>query len=276
MGELHRGSIGDGPDAPDTDFEAAVEAFLRTIGAPERVREARLATALVDVEQQRVAGPQGQIAAWRSDDGPAALLVHGWQDDTSLWSPLIDVLRERRRPVVAFDLPAHGFSDGEWALTTEVADAIHAVVGALGPVDAILTHSMAVGGAVLAMAEGMHVDRAVFVAPPLRAGRHERWWRYAQRRGTDDAVVRAAIARYEERIGAARAGFDFYETLGDLDLEVLVVHSRDDERNPYEGSASLVPGLRHGELFSVDGLTHRKTARDPSVVDRAARFLGAV
>ena len=257
----------------NADFDRAVAEFLNTIAAPGRPREPRLAHALVDVAQVVVESPHGRLAAWRRGAGPAVLLVHGWQDDSSLWSPLIEELAARERAVVAFDLPAHGFSEGEWALMPEVADGVHAVVGGLGPIDAVVTHSMSAGGVVLAVHEGLVADRLAFVAPPLRAGRHERWWRYAERFGVPDAVVRVAIEAFEHRIGTERAHFEFFEVLQSLDVSVLIAHSRADERNPYSGSAELVPQCRQAELFTVDGLTHRRTARDPAVVARVADFV---
>jgi pimeloyl-ACP methyl ester carboxylesterase len=99
-------------------------------------------------------GPQGEIAAWRIGAGPAVLLVHGWEDDNSLWAPLIDTLVDRDRAVVVFDLPAHGFSEGEWGLGPQAADGVAAVVAAIGPIDAVVAHSFAAGGVILAIARG--------------------------------------------------------------------------------------------------------------------------
>ena len=71
------------------------------------------------------------------------LLVHGWEDDNSLWTPLIDALIARDRALVVFDLPAHGYSEGEWGLGPQAADGIAAVAAALGPIDAVVAHSFA-------------------------------------------------------------------------------------------------------------------------------------
>ena len=72
------------------------------------------------------------------------------------------------------------------------------------------------------------VDRLVLVAPPLGTG--NRWLRYAERLGVSEDVAFAAQATYEERIGPARASFDFRAELTDLDVDLLVIHSADDER----------------------------------------------
>ncbi|HEX5616707.1 MAG TPA: alpha/beta fold hydrolase, partial [Acidimicrobiia bacterium] len=259
----------------DAELDRAVDEFLHLIAAPGRPREPRVAHALADVPLRAVASRHGRLAAWRVGEGPAVLLVHGWQDDSSLWSPLIDALVARGRAVVAFDLPGQGFSEGAWSLGPEVADGVHAVAEQLGPIDAVVTHSMSAGGVVMAVYEGWRVERLVFVAPPIRAGRHERWWRYAQRYAVPDAVVHEAIARFDARLGPERATFDFFAVVRSIDVDVLIVHSRADERNPFQGSADLVPQCRRAELFAVDGLTHRGTARDPAVVARIAEFVAS-
>jgi pimeloyl-ACP methyl ester carboxylesterase len=251
---------------------AEVQSFLRANVVPARRPEPRLAAALASVEQQRVASPQGVVAAWRIGQGPAVLLVHGWEDDNSLWAPLIDALIDRDGALVVLDLPAHGLSEGEWGLGPQAADGIAAVVAAMGPIDAVVAHSFAAGGVILAMSEGgLAVDRMVLVAPPLRTG--NRWLRYADRLGVSDDVAFAAQAIYEERIGPARASFDFRAELIDLDVDLLVVHSADDERFPLQDSQEVVPKCRGGELVVVEGLSHRRSARDPEVVARIAAFV---
>jgi pimeloyl-ACP methyl ester carboxylesterase len=100
-----------------------------------------------------------------------------------------------------------------------------------------------------------------------------RWLRYAERLGVPEEVAYAAQSIYEQRIGPARAAFDFRAELVALDVDLLVIHSADDERNPVSDSQEVVPLCRRAELVIVDGLTHRRTARDPEVVARIADFV---
>lgn len=257
----------------DQELADAVAQLTRAFGVPRRRDEPRLAAALASVERIDVRYEAGVVAAWRVGSGPAVLLVHGWEDDHSLWAPLIDELEQRGRSFVAFDMPAHGLSDGEWGLYPEAADAIHALVAARGPVDAVVAHSSGCGTAALVIHEGVAVDRAAFVAPPLRSA--NRWDRYADRFELPDEVARIAEAAYLERIGPERAAFDLRDALPLLDVELLVVHSRDDERMPFTDSEDLVPRARRATLLAVDGLTHRRSARDPAVVARIADFVSS-
>src|SRR4029078_9185350 len=132
------------------DFDAAVEAFLLSIVQPSRRPEPRMAERLVSVEERPIRSHGVMVSAWRLGADPAVLLIHGWEDNHSLWSPLIDSLADRGRSVIAFDMPAHGFSVREWGLNPEAVDAVLAVTTALGPVDAVVAHSSGAGVAGMA------------------------------------------------------------------------------------------------------------------------------
>jgi pimeloyl-ACP methyl ester carboxylesterase len=266
--------VNDGdPIASRPDFDTAVDAFLLSIVKPSRRPEPRMAERLVSVEQHRVRSHGGMVSAWRLGADPAVLLIHGWEDNHSLWSPLIDSLADRGRSVIAVDMPAHGFSDGEWGLHPEAIDAVQAVSTALGPVDAVVAHSSGAGVAALAIMEGLPADRAVLIAPPLRGD--DRFLRYAKRQGVPEDVAAAARAIYHERVGRDRAAMDLRAALPLLDVNLLLVHSTDDERMRFVDSREIVSLCPRADFFAVHGLAHRKTARDPEVVTRITGFVTA-
>jgi pimeloyl-ACP methyl ester carboxylesterase len=256
-----------------SDFDIAVQDFLREYAIPKQLREARVAERLQTVEPVRVPSRWGDLCAWRLGSGPAALLVHGWQDDNSLWSPLIDELDRRDRALVAFDLPGHGASGGDWGVSFEGTDAIVAVAGSLGPIDAVVAHSAGCGMAVAAIGEGWSVARAALLAPPLREG--DRWRRYADKLAVSDEIALAAKAAYFERVGPTRASWSPRSAYLALDMELLVVHSRDDENNPALDTEEVIHQIPRARLEVVDGLTHRRTARDPTVINLVADFVVA-
>jgi pimeloyl-ACP methyl ester carboxylesterase len=252
------------------EFDCAVEEFLRAYAVPRRLREARVAERLSAVEPEVVATSWGDLAAWRLGSGSAVLLVHGWEDDNSLWSPMIDELSERERAVVAFDLPGHGASGGDWGVSFEGTDAIVAVADALGPVDAVIAHSAGCGMTAAALGEGWLIERAAFIAPPLGEG--DRWVRYAQRLDVSDAVASSAKDAYFARVGRERESWQPRAAYLALDLPFLVVQSRDDERHSVQHTLEVIPRNPHARLEVVDGPTHRRTARDPDVIRLVADF----
>src|SRR5688500_18751071 len=151
-------------DSPELD--AMLTAVIDTACMPGPRGKPRLAAELVDAERVDVETPHGTIAAWRVGEGPAVLLVHGWQDSTRLWDPLMAALKAKGRSFVALDLPAHGFSGGERCMVAEVADTIAAVARELGPIDAAVAHSFSANGTAMAVAEGVPARRLVLIAPP--------------------------------------------------------------------------------------------------------------
>ncbi|MFZ6004314.1 MAG: alpha/beta fold hydrolase [Actinomycetota bacterium] len=256
----------------DAAFDEAVQEFLLGEVRPARLREPRSADRFDGVEPQMVASPVGELAAWRLGDGPAVLLVHGWQDDSSLWSPLIDELARRGRSLVAFDLPAHGVSGGDWGLGSEGTNGVLAVAGELGPIDAVVAHSFGAACAALAMTEGLAVERAALVGTPLLAGGN-RWLRRAEQLGVPREVAEAAKRIYDDKQGPRRAGYSGRAVISALDADLLLVHSTDDERYPFSDAVEVAPLCRRAELFAVQGLTHRRSARAPEVVARIADFV---
>ena len=80
---------------PGGERDDAVQEFLRAYAVPKRLRDARVSDRLSAVEPTVVPTRWGDLMAWRLGAGPAILVVHGWEDDNSLWSPLIDELYQR-------------------------------------------------------------------------------------------------------------------------------------------------------------------------------------
>jgi pimeloyl-ACP methyl ester carboxylesterase len=250
-----------------------VERFIETLVVPRRHREPRTAEALAGTAPTFVDTRWGPVASWRLGAGPATLLVHGFEDDHSVWSPLIDRLVDHELSLIALDLPAHGASGGSWGMGWEAADAIRAVAEALSPVNSLVAHSFGCGAAVGAMAEGLQLDRAVFIAPPLQSD--NRWTRYARKLNVDLAIATAAARTYHEAVGAHRSSWTARRAYPAVDADVLVVHSRTDERAPFDDAAEVVALCQRARLLAIDGPSHRRTAREPLVIEEIVSFLAA-
>lgn len=134
-----------------------------------------------------------------------------------------------------------------------------------------MAHSAGCGITAGAIGEGWSVERAAFIAPPLAEG--DRWSRYAQRLGATEAVASAAKARYYAAHGPARAAWHPRTAYPALDVDLLVIQSRDDERNSVTAAQEIIPLNPRAKLVVVDGLTHRRTARNASVIDLIADFV---
>lgn len=238
---------------------------------PRRRTVPRVAEPLRAVDITEITGPQGRVAAWRLGEGPAVLLVHGWEDDNALWTPMIDALTARGHAIVAFDNPAHGLSDGDRGHAPEVADAIAAVAQALGPIKAIVAHSVGCWGSALAINEGLAADHFVLIAPPSGQA-EDRWRRAAERMGVSEAQLMVAVGRMKERLAAD--GRDTLDaTAPNLTLPMLFVHSRIDDRCPFDGAEKMAATCKDASFFPLDDADHRATAQDAQAIAAITYFL---
>lgn len=238
---------------------------------PRRRTVPRVAEPLQRVDITEVSGPQGRIAAWRLGEGPAVLLVHGWEDDNALWTPMIDALVARGHAIVAFDNPAHGLSDGGRGHAPEVADAIAAVAHALGPIKAIVAHSVGCWGAALAINEGLAAERFVLIAPPSGQA-EDRWRRAAARMGMSEAELMAAVGRMKQSLEAQ--GRDTLDAMAPkLDLPMLFVHSRTDDRCPFDGAEAMATACKDARFYPLEDADHRASAQDAEAIAAITYFL---
>lgn len=251
-----------------TDEQA--EQFLEAMMRPRRRARPRVAEPFLDLDAVEVKTPVGTIAAWRLGEGPAVLLVHGWQDDHALWTRMIVALAERGRAVVALDLPAHGFSEGESCAASVAARALLETAAQLGPIDAVVAHSFGGPSSALAMTQGLPAARAVFIAVPVAMRR--RWARLGAEWNVPEDIVARAKQAYEERDPVA-AAFDVRDAAKSMRARALFVHAIDDDQVPFDGAQEAADAWPGAELLLVDGLGHRLIAQDPEIVARVVDFV---
>jgi pimeloyl-ACP methyl ester carboxylesterase len=272
-------------DLDAADLEAEAQRLVDELGRPKRRVRPRLARLLNEAEDQEVSTPHGGIMAWRLGTGRATLMVHGWEDDNALWSPLIDLNAEMMRGSVAFDLPGHGWSPAEECSIQAAGAAVLAVAEAFGPIDSVVAHSFGCPSTIWAMANGLNVERAVMIASPVprtetrsQARDMTRWEQAQLHEGVAPEVIARARELMAERpmVRSSDRDFDIEAVLPTLTAKALIRHSMDDEQCPVANSqrmAELWPG---SELVLLDNLGHRLIAQEPDVVARVFEFVDAM
>jgi len=268
-------------DLSDPALDAEAKALLEEAAKPKRRVRPRLARRLADAQDLEVDTPNGPVMAWRLGDGPATLLVHGWEDDNALWSPLIDAFADIYRAVVVLDLPGHGFSPAETHSVESAGEAVVAVAKALGPIDSIVGHSFGCPASIYALSHGLSVNKAVMISSPMprTKGRDgddwsRRWKDRQLERGADPEVVdRAAEIMAVEWEGRAGGHAMVEAEIPQMTAQALILHSMDDEQCPFGNSQEMAARWPGAELFPLDGLGHRLIAQDPEVIARVVAFV---
>jgi alpha-beta hydrolase superfamily lysophospholipase len=105
----------------------------------------------------------GKVVVWRWGQGPAVLLIHGWQADHSDMLGFLAPLLAAGMSVITLDLPAHGLSSGETATIPQLAKVVRSVANVCGPIRGLIAHSMGAAVSILALSHGLELERVVLI-----------------------------------------------------------------------------------------------------------------
>lgn len=223
-----------------------------------------------------------RVAAWRWPSAAASaagegsrrvLLVHGWGGRGTQLHAFIQPLLDAGYEVLAFDAPAHGFSESRYASMLHFAQAIQAVVDHVGGVHGVIAHSLGGAATNLALARGwVKLTRVVTIAAPTD---FDGYSRYFARQLNVSEKVRDAMQKHLEH----RLGFTWEELEGGLlaahnSTPALVIHDRGDREVPFSAAERIAAHWHGALLLPTEKLGHRRILRDAGVVERSVEFMG--
>lgn len=204
--------------------------------------------------------------------GPRVLALHGWEGRAAQFRGLGETLAARGFQLIALDAPAHGRSPGSQADPVVFADALQEVAAELGPLHAVVGHSMGGASALYALSRGLDSARSVAIAAP--AGLAGVLTRMSRALGLPEEARRRFFAKMTLRTGVAPEALDIDRLADGLTQPLLVVHDRDDAVIPFADALRITHATR-AELHETRGLGHRDVLRDPQVIERIVGFLDA-
>lgn len=265
------------PHAPNLAARVAEHFFLTARRHPRpHWEEVALASAI----EGSIAHDGGSVPTWTwtpevadlLEEAPkTVLLVHGWEGRGSQLAHFVAPLLARGLRVVAFDAPGHGDSSLARASLVEHARAIRSVADVIGPVHALIGHSVGGASALLATRFGLKAGRFALIAPPTDPGQFAAT--FARALGLGDSLKAAMIARLEARYAIRFDELDVRSDAARLEAPMLVVHDKDDRVVRFEQGQTLANAAPRGEIVETSGLGHVAILRDGTVVDSVTQFV---
>jgi pimeloyl-ACP methyl ester carboxylesterase len=213
------------------------------------------------------------LIAWRWGEGPAVLLVHGFEGNRAQFAAIIGALVERGFAAVALDVPAHGESTGNELTAVKFIAAIERTLARLGPAHAVVGHSMGGAMSLFSVAHTGGASRVALVSAPSSLKRELQ--RFARAVGLSKRGTAAFIASVERHVGRPAADFDVRHIAGKVALPLLLIHDQDDRRVPVVEAARAAHVLVGAELMVTHGLGHNRLLADPTVVTAIVDFVAA-
>ncbi len=212
-----------------------------------------------------------RLVAWSWGRGPVVLLAHGWNGRGTQLAPFVGPLVEAGFRVVTWDAVGHGQSTGNRATLVDFARGVEAVADAVGGAHGIVAHSMGGAGAMIAMHDGLSVERAVFIASPIDPNR---WVAYfSELLRLDEDVQASFLAALAERAGRPPEELHGERLAPALRVPLLAIHDTDDREVPIAASLALTRAWPGAALHQTSGLGHQRILSDPDVIARSVRFV---
>ncbi len=215
------------------------------------------------------------LVAWRwGDNNPATpnvLLVHGFEGNRAQFGAILEALLARGLSVVALDVPAHGESLGNELTAVKFIAAIERTLDRIGPVHAVVGHSMGGAMSLFSIAHRGGARRVALVSAPSSLKRELQ--RFAKAVGLSKRGARAFIASVEKQVGRPAADFDVRHIAGKVKLPVLMIHDQTDRQVPVAEAARSAHMLPAAEQIVTRGLGHNRLLADPAVVAAIVDFV---
>jgi pimeloyl-ACP methyl ester carboxylesterase len=212
-----------------------------------------------------------ELAAWSFGEGPPVVLAHGWNGSAAQLSSFIRPLVEAGFRVVAFDQPAHGHSAGRRATVPLMAEALQAVARAVGPLHAVVAHSLGATATSLALFDNLPAARAVLVAPPAAAPHFAR--RLAGTLGLSQARAEGMLAQLQRNVGVALDALDVRNFAGWMRQPALIFHDVQDREVPFAHGRAIAEAWPKARFVPLEQLGHTRPLSDAGVVRMSVAFL---
>lgn len=151
-----------------------------------------------------------------------------------------------------------------------MADALVRAGHRLGPVHAVIGHSLGGAAAALALQRGLRAKRAVLLGSPAEMTPFLR--RFGDAVGLGARGTAALIDEMDRRVGGF-ASMDLPALCATQTAGLLLLHDPADREVPFSESERIAAAWPRARLQAVPGSGHLRMLRDPEVVRAAVEFI---
>lgn len=225
-----------------------------------------------DAREMTLGGHRVRVRA--SGSGPTVVLMHGWGGSGADMTSLAAAIAGAGFRALAIDLPAHGASSGRETSVVEWIEILRGAAETVGPLHAIVAHSLGATAALLALGDGVRARGIVAFAPTIGPEFHLA--RRSRHVGIPAARIPGMLRELETRVGRRVEALDVRSVAARVRAPVLLMHATEDRAVPWAHGQAIAAALPTCELVEVPGLGHRRILSDPATVERAVAFVCAL
>ena len=261
---------------PSLGAQIAYKIWFRTPRYNESRRE-QTWRKLALSEAINIDGKKIAVYRWGAITPGYVLFIHGWSGRGVQLGGFVNSINHSGMGVISFDAPGHGFSDGNSTNLYEIANAANEIVKKYGPPKAIIAHSFGcLVSAFLIRKYYLPTEKLVTISCPKKS--MYLVFAYQTYFQIPDKIMKIFHNTIHENFSK-----DVYldistdQNLKKLDIDLLMIHDKDDRIVGWEQTQSLADDLikkeKSVETFYTNKLGHTRILRDKDVIAKAAGFI---
>ncbi|MEM7802530.1 MAG: alpha/beta hydrolase [Chloroflexota bacterium] len=227
-------------------------------------------------ERQTVKVNGDALTCYVWGSGKTVQLVHGWESGAQHLVPLIKPLIDAGYRVIAHDGPGHGSSKGNQADPIVFGEAAAAVAAELGPVYAVIGHSLGAAGTMIAVADSdsfRGLERAVIIGSPDRLG--DTVLAFAELVGLSRRALDKMVEKFRESREYDLDSFNVSSIVSTFSVDGLIIHDEQDRQAPIEGARAIHASWPGSEAYFTTGYGHRRILKKEDVINRVVAFISS-
>jgi pimeloyl-ACP methyl ester carboxylesterase len=238
-------------------------------------------SALSGAEAVEISFEGERLAAYTWGSGPNVLLAHGWGSRAAHLALLARVLAQAGYRVTAFDGPAHGrsrkTSSPNQSSLFEQCRALSSVAATLGPIHAVVGHSLGAAAAAFTLAgHGLaspykfSAERLVMVSCPPGIA----WFigHFCADSGERDRAGELQ-EKLQNAFGFKVEDYVVSDVMDRVDAGILIVHDENDEYISVEDARRIRQARADAKLVLTQGSGHQKILVSRAMLRAVKEFL---
>lgn len=220
---------------------------------------------LAGCQKDTVQRGSNHYAYYTRGEGPTVLLAHGLHSNLGSLVPIAGDLVAQGFRVVLFDMPAHGEAPGTGTNQVEAREVIHKIAARVGPLAAIVCHSLGSVWALSSWGEAFNAKAVVSIASPS----NYRFLvdKFAQLQHLRPEIAEGVARQLERRFGETLwTDCSPKEIVKSIGARGLVVHGNNDDFVPPAHAQEIHANWSGAKLEMIDTDTsHFEIAAAPKV-----------
>lgn len=201
-----------------------------------------------------VQGQSIQTYHWKGD-GKTVLLVHGWDSNTHRWESLIEDLKNEDYNIVAFDAPAHGFSEGKLLHVPLYSDCLDRMITLYKP-KFLIGHS--VGGMTLIFNQykrkSSSVQKLVVLGAPSEMNHIMN--DYQKILNLNAKFMNSLSNYFKEKFNYTFDEFSIANFAKSVKKQTLIIHDEYDKVAPIQAAKAIHKSMENSKLIITEGAGH--------------------